>query len=94
MVVATAAGSLNTMMSPVTSNVWSARRPALLHACPRAFDRRSVGAYFRTHKPVVVLPGGHARPSGAPVEQTTETRTSFSLHRTEPFDPVTMRSAG
>ncbi len=51
-------------------------------------------AYFRMHKPVAVLPAGHAGPSGDPVEQTTETKTSLSLHVAGPFEPVTMGRAG
>ena len=50
-----------------------------------------VDPHLRMHKPVVcLLPAEHLAPSGAPVEQTTETSTSSSLQLTVP-SPLTIR---
>src|SRR5689334_56919 len=53
--------------------------PASRRCSPRSL---APPTHLRIHKPVVVLPAGHPAPSGAPVEQTTETSTSSSLQLT------------
>ena len=49
------------------------------------------GRHLRMHSPVVVVAVGHPAPSGAPVEQTTDTSVSFAPQATV-FSPVTMRN--